>query len=75
MLTIASVIRARSPSKLAGRNETKRCLKRIPTQKSPGVLNQEIAVAKLSFHHVQSVMTGRISKQLCGEWNAIWLFE
>jgi hypothetical protein len=30
------------------------CLYRIPTQKSPGVLNQVIMVAKLSFHHVQS---------------------
>ena len=30
------------------------CLNRIPSQKSLGVLNQDILVAKLSFHHVQS---------------------
>jgi len=29
-----------------------------PHTESPGVLNQAINVAKLSFHHVQSMMTG-----------------
>jgi hypothetical protein len=45
--------------------EQKLCLQLIPTQKSPGVLNQVTMVAKLSFSYVQSVVTGRISKQLC----------
>jgi len=59
-----SVICASSSFHLAGRGGAKPCLWRIHTQKSPGVLNQAVMVAKLSFHHVQSMMTGRISKHL-----------
>jgi hypothetical protein len=53
IVATASVIRARSSSKLAGRDVTKLGLQRIPTQKSPRVLNKVIVVPRLSFHHVQ----------------------
>jgi hypothetical protein len=70
MVATASVIHARSSSKLAGRDVTKTLsLKSLPKWKSPGVLNQAIVVAKLSFHHAQSKQppsrTGGIYKQLC----------
>ena len=68
-----SVIRVPSSPKLSGRSETLSWMH--PTHKSPGVLNQAIVVAKLCFRHDQSMMTGRNSKQLCGDWNAIWRFE
>jgi len=55
MATTVSVIQARSSSRLVGKGGKKKlCLYRIPIQKSSGVLNQEIVVAKLYFHHVQS---------------------
>ena len=34
--------------------EQKLYLNHIPTQKSLGMLNQDVVVTKLSFHHVQS---------------------
>jgi hypothetical protein len=48
----ASVILARSSSKLAARGGTKLCLQRIPIQKIPEVLNEDVAVPKLSFHDI-----------------------
>jgi len=45
MVATASFIPVCSSSKLAGRGGTKLCINRIPTQKSPAVLNQEIVVA------------------------------
>jgi hypothetical protein len=51
MVATASVIRAHSSSKLAARGGTKYFNLTYPTQRSPGVLNQAIVVAKLSFHH------------------------
>jgi hypothetical protein len=53
-----SVICACSSSHLAGRGGAKTLSMMCPHTESPGVLNQAINVAKLSFHHVQSMMTG-----------------
>ena len=70
MVATASVIRARNSSKLTGRGGTKLHLQLLSTQKSPGMLNQAIVVARLSFHHVQTKQTPydrdcKISKQHC----------
>ena len=54
MVATASAVLTRSSSKLAGRGGTETQSLTYPPQKSPGVLNQAIVVAKLSLHHVQS---------------------
>jgi hypothetical protein len=51
----ASIIHARSSSRVAERDGTKTLSFNVsPTQKRPGVLNQAIVVATLFFHHAQS---------------------
>jgi len=59
--------------------EQKLCLERIPTQKSPGMLNQVIVVpiydsatSNPSSHRAIEVGSNLAALH---EWNAIWRFE
>jgi len=59
--------------------EQKLCLERIPTQKSPGVLNQAIVVpvygstaSNPSNHRATEVGSNLATLH---EWNTIWRFE
>ena len=64
VVTTASVIRASSSSKLAGRGGTKTLSLMYPhTEKSRGV--KSVIVATCSALVCNSMMTGRICKQLC----------
>jgi hypothetical protein len=52
MVATASVIGARNSSKLTGTGGTKTLTLTYPNTKNPGMSNQAIVVAKLSFHEI-----------------------